>query len=67
MSDYLVRILAKENGVRGLACVTTALVQEAADRHQTAPTATVALSRAMTGAALAGALLKVKQRVGLKF
>jgi molecular chaperone Hsp33 len=67
MGDYLIRVLAKEAGVRALICLTTELVNEAADRHQTSPTATVALSRALTGAALMGALLKVKQRVALKF
>ncbi len=67
MEDYLLRILAKDAGVRGLACLTTNLVNEAINRHQTGPTASVALSRGLTGAALMGALLKVKQRVALKF
>lgn len=67
MEDYLVRILAKESGVRGLACVTTNLVNEAGDRHGVSPTAAAVLGRALTGAALMGALLKVQQRIALKF
>ena len=67
MEDYLTRIIAKKTGVRGLACVTTNLANEAADRHHTTPTTTVVLERALTSGILAGALLKVGQRVALKF
>lgn len=67
MNDYLVRAIAKEGGVRGFVCITTDLVNEAGQRHQTSAAATVALGRALTGAALMGALLKVQQRVALKF
>lgn len=65
--DYIVRVMAKEAGVRGLFCTTAVLVQELATRHQTTPTATAALGRGLTGAALLGALLKVRQRLALKF
>lgn len=67
MNDYLVRIMNKSGTIRGLACVTTGLVAEAARRHGTLPTATTALGRALTGGALMGALLKTDQRVALKF
>lgn len=66
MEDYLVRIIAKEAGIRGLACVTTRLVNTICSRHQTSATATAVLGRALTGAALMGALLKVRQRVAIK-
>jgi molecular chaperone Hsp33 len=66
VNDYLIRVLGKEAGVRGIACVTTHLVQEAAQRHSTSPAATAALGYGLTGAALLGALLKVQQRVALK-
>ena len=66
MEDYLVRIIAREVGVRGLACVTTNLVNEICHKHGTAPTATAFLGRALTGGALMGALLKVQQRVAIK-
>jgi molecular chaperone Hsp33 len=67
MSDYLVRILTDAGNVRALACVSTDLVREAARRHGTLTTATVALGRALTGGALFGALLKTGQRVAFKF
>lgn len=66
MNDYLVRVIAKEAGVRGLACLCTGVVQEAARRHGTTPLCTAALGYGVTGAALLGALLKVQQRVGLR-
>lgn len=67
MSDYLVRIISKGGKVRALACVTTNLVNELCRRHETWPTASAALGRALTGGALFGALLKTGQRVALKF
>lgn len=67
MNDYLVRALAREAGVRVIVTANTALALEAADRHGTFPTATIALAHALTGAALMGALLKVRQRLAMKF
>lgn len=67
MNDYLVRAIAKEGSVRAFVCLTTDLVNEASQRHQASPAAAVALGRALTAAALMGALLKVQQRVALKF
>lgn len=67
MKDYLVRIIAKNANVRALACVTTELVREACRRHEASPTASAALGRVLTGAALMGALLKSRQRVVIRF
>jgi molecular chaperone Hsp33 len=67
MTDYLVRILAKSGNVRGLACVTTDLVNEVCKRHGTLPTATAALGRALTAGTLMGSLCKTGQRVALRF
>lgn len=67
MNDYLVRIFTKAGNIRGLACVTTNLVDEARRHHSTFPTASAALGRALTGGALMGALLKTGQRVALTF
>ncbi|MSM39967.1 MAG: Hsp33 family molecular chaperone HslO [Geobacter sp.] len=67
MNDYLVRIITENGSVRALACVTTALVNEACQRHGAWPTAAVALGRALTGGTLMGALLKTGQRVALSF
>lgn len=65
--DYLVRIITRDYSVRGLACVTTKLVNEACRRLDAYPTAAAALGRALTGGALMAALLKTGQRVALKF
>ena len=67
MTDYLVRILAKAGSVRGLACVTTGLVDDVCKRHGTLPTASAALGRALTAGTLLGAMLKTGQRVALRF
>jgi hypothetical protein len=66
-NDYLVRILARDAGLLGLACTTTDLVNEAARRHAGHPVATEVLAQGLTAAALMGALLKIQQRVALKF
>jgi len=66
MSDYLVRVLAKEAGLRGFACVTTELAREGARRHEASPLSAAVLSQGLTGAALLGGLLKVGQRVSFK-
>jgi len=66
MKDVLVRILAKEAGIRAIAALTTDLVDEGAHRHKTAPLSTAVLGNGLTGAALMGALLKVQQRVALR-
>jgi molecular chaperone Hsp33 len=66
MGDYIVRAIAKEAGVRALACVTTETVREAARRHQASPLAAAALGYGLTASALLGALLKVQQRISIK-
>ena len=66
MNDYIVRAIAKKNGVRALVCVTTEMIKDAARRHQTTPIATAALGHGLTAVALLGAQLKVQQRIGLK-
>ena len=65
--DYLVRAISDEANVRALVCVTTGLVEAARRLHETSPTVTTALGRALSAGALMGALLKQDQRVGLKF
>lgn len=67
MEDYLVRALAREAGVRVIVSSNTGLALEAADRHGTFPIAAIAQAHALTGAALLGALLKVRQRIAMKF
>ncbi|MCP5095984.1 MAG: Hsp33 family molecular chaperone HslO [Chloroflexi bacterium] len=67
MKDYLVRAIAKDAGVRGLFALTTNLAREGTERHETVATSTIALGEGLTAVALMGALLKVRQRVALKF
>ncbi len=66
MSDYILRVMAKDAGVRALACVTTELAQEAARRHAAYPIAAAALAHGLTAGVLLGALLKVQERIALK-
>ncbi len=65
-ADVIIRILAKEAGIRAMVAVTTDLVDEGARRHQTAALSTAVLGHGLTAAALLGALLKVEQRVALR-
>jgi molecular chaperone Hsp33 len=67
VADRLARTLSADGTVRGLAAVTTSLVDEARVRHGTLPTATAALGRALTAALLLGGLLKTDERVSLQF
>ncbi len=65
MSDQLVRILTADGYLRACACSTTELVEQARRKQQTDPTASVALGRLASGAALLGSLLKGEQRLAL--
>ena len=67
MEDYLIRAIATEARIRAIACTTTELVREGVRRHGASSTATVALGQALTGAALMGSLLKMRQRIALKW
>ena len=67
MADRLARALAYGGTVGALAAVTTGLVEEARRRHGTAPTATAALGRALTGALLLAATIKRDERLSLEF
>lgn len=66
MSDHLVRATGANGQIRALAAVTTALVEEARVRHETSPTATAALGRSLTAAALLGAGLKGRETLTLR-
>lgn len=67
MADHLARAVTADGAVRALAAVTTDLVEEARQRHDTLPTATAALGRALTAALLLGGTMKADQRVSLQF
>ncbi len=58
MSDYIVRASAAGSQVRAFAAVTTDLVEEARERHNTSPVATAALGRLLTGGVIMGSMMK---------
>lgn len=66
MPDTLVAASNLEAGVAIVAAVTTELVAEIRDRHDLWPTATAAVGRLATGAALFGAALKGSERISLQ-
>lgn len=65
-SDYLIRAAARDGSVRALVATTTYLVDEAHRRHDTSATATAALGRTLTAAALFAANLKDGESVTLR-
>ena len=64
--DRLVHGTAVDGTIRLIAAVTTDTVAEAIRRHETAPTASAALGRMLTGAALLGASLKEFDRLTVR-
>ncbi|SFA49377.1 molecular chaperone Hsp33 [Parageobacillus thermantarcticus] len=66
MSDYLVKALAYDGQVRAYAARTTDTVSEAQRRHQTWPTASAALGRAITAGVMMGAMLKGDDKLTIK-
>ncbi|ASS89741.1 Hsp33 family molecular chaperone HslO [Aeribacillus pallidus] len=66
MNDYLVKSLAYGGGVRAYAVKTTDTVSEAQRRHQTWPTATAALGRAMTAGVMMSSMLKGDEKLTIK-
>ncbi len=66
MNDHLIQGTAANNTVRVIAAVTTELVQEACMRHNTSPTASVALGRLLTGALLLGRTFKGLELITLQ-
>lgn len=58
MNDSIMRATAAGAQIRAFAAVTTNLVEEARQRHNTSPVATAALGRLMTGAVMMGSMMK---------
>lgn len=61
--DRLIRGIAIGGKVRAFAVRTTRLVEELRRRHDTYPTATAALGRTVTAAAMMGAMLKGEEKL----
>lgn len=66
MRDRLVTASAADGTVALVAGITTKLVAETRERHGTSPTASVAVGRLITAAALLGANLKGRERLSLQ-
>jgi molecular chaperone Hsp33 len=66
MRDRLVTASAADGTVALVAGITTKLVAETRERHGTSPTASVAIGRLVTAAALVGANLKGRERLSLQ-
>jgi molecular chaperone Hsp33 len=66
MGDYMIRGTAADEKVLAVATVTTQTVEDARIRHATSATATAALGRSLTAAALLGAHLKAGQSLLLR-
>lgn len=58
MNDSIIRATAAGAQIRAFAAVSTNLVEEARQRHNTSPVATAALGRLMTGAVMMGSMMK---------
>ena len=67
IQDSLVHATAADNQLRCMAARTTVLVGEACRRHQTFPTASVALGRTLTGGLLLGSGLKDLEKITVHF
>ena len=64
--DRLVHGIAADGTIRLISAITTDTVAEAMRRHETSPTASAALGRMLTGAALLGASLKEFDRLTVR-
>ncbi|HSJ96545.1 MAG TPA: Hsp33 family molecular chaperone HslO, partial [Myxococcota bacterium] len=64
--DALVRTLSADGGVSVRVLAATRLVREAARRHETSPTATVALGRALMGGLLLASEAQDGERVQVR-
>ena len=58
MTDYIVRATAADGQIRAFAAYTKDVVEKARRRHNTSPTATVALGQLLTAGTMMGAMMK---------
>lgn len=58
MTDYIVRVTAADNQIRGFASTTKELVENARSIHNTSPIATAALGRLLTAGTMMGIMMK---------
>lgn len=67
MSDHIARAMACKGKIRAVACSATRLADDICFLQGASPVASLALGRALAGAALLGSILKQGQRLALKF
>jgi len=66
-TDHIARAMAVKGKIRAVACVTTRLANDICFLQATSPIVSIALGRALSGAALLGSTLKQGQRTAIKF
>ncbi|MHB1127749.1 MAG: Hsp33 family molecular chaperone HslO [Bacillota bacterium] len=66
MHDYIARATSHDGTIRAFAARSTSLVEDARTRHGTSPTATAALGRLLTSAAIMGIGLVGKESITLR-
>lgn len=67
MEDGIVKAISGDGTIRAVIASTTNLVSEARKRHNLSYTATAALGRALTGAALVSSVVAKRGQVSMKF
>jgi molecular chaperone Hsp33 len=67
MTDHIARAMAVKGKIRAVACVTTKLANDICFLQGASPIVSIALGRALSGAALVGSTLKQGQRTAIKF
>lgn len=67
MEDGIVKAISSDGALRAVIATTTNLVEDARLRHQLSYTATAALGRALTGAALVSSVVAKRGSVSMKF
>ena len=63
MNDYIIRATGANDQIRAFVAVTTQMVENARERHNTSPVATAALGRLLTAGAMMGAMMKGEKDV----
>ena len=63
MNDYIIRATGANDQIRAFAAVTTQMVENARERHNTSPVATAALGRLLTAGAMMGTMMKGEKDV----
>lgn len=63
MNDYIIRATAANDQIRAFAAVTTQMVANAREHHNTSPVATAALGRLLTAGAMMGSMMKGEKDV----